>query len=225
MTDPTQPSLWVGKVTSTKDAEGKLGRVIVEVPGPLGPITLPPLRVVQPTASATHGTLFLPEIGDQVLVLRGAGNSPDAMFVLGALYHGESKPKTPEEDDANNVKQIVTRAGHELTFTDKDGEESILLLTGDQKLGMLLDVKEQQVAVFGGGAKPADAKVSVVVDLKNGKVIVTGDAAVEVAADEIKAEGKTVTVSGSDKVSVSGKTVEIAGQSEVKVTGAKISLG
>jgi phage baseplate assembly protein gpV len=199
MDDPTLPLVLLGKVVSTLD-EKKLGRVQVEIPGYAGPLKMPWLRVVQQTASEKHGVFFLPEIGDQVLILRGAGNTPEGMFILGSLYHGKANPLTPDPDDKNDTKQIVTRHGHQITFIDTADAAQILIKAGKKELNILLD--EAEATIF-----------------------IASEDIVHVSGATIKIEGDDFSFEASNSIVLKGKTVSIEGSSEVAVKGGAIAVG
>lgn len=117
----------LGKVRDNQDPLG-LGRVQVALTGFDGAIELPWIRVVCPSASEGAGHVFLPEKGDEVVVLVGGELSDTgAMFVLGAVYHRKHRPSYANEDGDNAVKRIRTRSGNELVFCDREGEEYIAL--------------------------------------------------------------------------------------------------
>ena len=120
-------AVMTGKVTANRDPLG-LARVQVSLAGFNAQVDLPWLRVVSSSASQQAGHLFLPEVGDEVLVLVGGDPSDTGhMFILGALYHRNHSPTHKNEDGDNTIKQIRTRSGNELTFCDKPGEESLTL--------------------------------------------------------------------------------------------------
>lgn len=194
------PILVLGTVKSTKDPD-KLGRVQVEVPGLAAPVKLPWLRYVAPTSSAGSGIVFLPEVGDEVAILRGAGSAVDGMVILGSVYHGKSKPATFDKDGKNAVKEIATKAGNKLTFTDKKGAESILLTT-------------------------PDAKVSLLLDKKSGKATLSGAKIVAVtAADKVTVEAKMVVIKGAQKVAIEGaQEVSVKSSATVNIQGAKVKI-
>lgn len=188
-----------GRVLSTKDPD-KLGRVQVEVVGLGKRLTLPWIRVLQPTASADHGHLFLPEEGDEVVVLRGLEDRPEGFLVLGALYNAARPPVTPDSDGKNNLKEIRTRAGHALSFNDKEGSESISLTSGDGKLSFTLDQKGGTLTLQG-----------------DKKVVVQSKAAIRVAGDKIEVEGKSqITLKSNSKVVLQGGEIQLSGQ-KVKI--------
>lgn len=129
------PPLYRANVTSTEDPK-HLGRVRVRFSGfggESGGVAYPEttwLRVIQPYAGDHHGALFLPEVGDEVLVLPGEDPTDlHHMYVLGSVYHGKAKPPKSSNDPGNPLKCIRTKAGNQLTFSDREGHEYIQLKT------------------------------------------------------------------------------------------------
>lgn len=73
-------------------------------------------RVCQLYAGNGYGALFVPEVGDEVLVsfIHGDMRLP---VILGGLYNGKDKPAS-HRDKTQDQKLIRTKAGHELVFDD-----------------------------------------------------------------------------------------------------------
>ena len=106
----------VALVTQNKDDEG-LCRVKVRYPWHDKPRESYWARLAVPMAGSGRGTVFIPEVGDEVLV---AFEREDLRFpyVLGALWNGKDKPPLAN-DDGNNDKRIVqSRKHHYLLFDD-----------------------------------------------------------------------------------------------------------
>jgi type VI secretion system secreted protein VgrG len=89
------------------------------------------IRVVQPWAGKQWGTLFIPRVGDEVLIefLHGDLRRP---FVTGSLYNGEDKPPVslPAAQTNTTIKSSTTKGGggsNELRFEDRKGAEEIYL--------------------------------------------------------------------------------------------------
>ena len=85
-------------------------------------------RIAVPMAGAGRGTYFVPEPGDEVLVAFENGDI-DYPYVVGALWNGEDQPPEDAPDEDNDVRQIRSRSGHELTFDDENGQEAISIET------------------------------------------------------------------------------------------------
>ena len=115
-------------VVTDNDDPDKLGRIKVKFPWQEGAETTPWIRIVQPYAGkgergGLHGFYFMPEIGTEVLV-GFEHNHPGRPFVLGNVYHGESKPD-PWASSSNSTKIIRTRNGNEIRLVDSGGKEKI----------------------------------------------------------------------------------------------------
>lgn len=99
-------------------------------------------RVCQVYAGNGYGTLFVPEVGDEVLVafIHGDMRLP---IVLGGLYNGEDKPSSSREK-SKDQKLIRTKRGHELVFDDHDEK---VTLRSNSGLALELDDKSKKVTV------------------------------------------------------------------------------
>jgi uncharacterized protein involved in type VI secretion and phage assembly len=109
-----------GIVTNNKDEDG-LGRVKIEFPWLSEDSEGDWVRVVSFMAGKERGGFFLPEVGDEVLVVFEHGDV-DYPYVIGALWSSEDIPPETNQDGKNNIKKITSRSGHEIIFND-DGEQ------------------------------------------------------------------------------------------------------
>jgi len=218
-----------GKVTDTKDPD-KLGRVKVKLIAYDKPIEVW-LRILWPYASKKAGFVFLPEKDDEVLILRGAGDDIDGMFIVGALYNGIHVPEFVNPDGKNDTKLIKTRSGNKIEITDKSSEESILLETKKGQQILMTD----KSAVTGFEIKNSDGTITLKMD-KNGvdlnvakgkdlKITVAGDTKINVTGD-VKVDGKkNVEVKAGMGVKVqAGTNVEVKGTAAVKVTAPQVEV-
>jgi phage baseplate assembly protein gpV len=86
-----------------------------------------PARVMMPMAGGKRGTYFFPEPGDEVVVAFEGGNC-NLPVILGAVWNNDDHPPDQAKQSAeNNIRTIVSRSGHELTFDDTPGLEKITL--------------------------------------------------------------------------------------------------
>jgi len=108
----------VGTVTNNQDPEG-LGRVKVNITIRENDSETDWAPVATLMAGKGTGSLFIPEVGDKVLVAFLLGDI-ECPYVVGMLWDHENNP--PAGDDSgfqtNNVRKIRTRSGHELEFDD-----------------------------------------------------------------------------------------------------------
>jgi len=89
------------------------------------------LRVAQSWAGIGFGTLFLPRIGQEVVV-DYLGGDPDRPLVVGSLYNSRHRPPfdLPQEKERSGLRSDSTPGGgghHELSFDDTKGRELLRL--------------------------------------------------------------------------------------------------
>ncbi len=125
-------------VMENHDSKG-LGRVRVQLrwQQPNGNKT-PWIRVAASGAGGTHGSFFVPEKGDQVLVAF-EHNNPDKPYVVGTLYHGKAKPHGDLSNADNNKKIIKTKSGNKIALNDEGGKEEIKIESGTNVITLTMD--------------------------------------------------------------------------------------
>ena len=92
-----KPIVFLATVKSTKDPLG-LGRVQVSLKSLEKAVEMPWIRMIHSHASKGFGTVVLPEVGDMVAVLRGAGDRIGSMYILGSVYDKTNKPAIKDKD-------------------------------------------------------------------------------------------------------------------------------
>lgn len=89
------------------------------------------IRVAQAWAGKNWGTLFLPRIGQEVIVEFLEGD-PDQPIITGRVYNGLAMPPydLPAQQTRSTLKSLSTKGGggfNEFRFEDKKGEEQIFI--------------------------------------------------------------------------------------------------
>jgi len=127
-------------------------------------------RMATPHAGADRGFMFLPEKGDEVLVGFEHGD-PERPFIVGSLWNGVDQ--APRSDfwggdiAPNDVKRIVTKSGHRIQLSDKEGKESIVIATPTHlKLGMLENAGETNRSMIVAYSDDGD----IVLSAPNGRI-------------------------------------------------------
>ena len=173
------------------------------------------IRVQTPNAgvsgavSKNRGWVFVPEVGDQVMVSYEHGN-PDRPYVTGSVFHSGSG-KGGDKD--NKVKSIITRSGNAIVFDDETGSIVITDQTGKQLI--ILD---------GTDAITVMAKKSITLTNEAESVIVMDDKSIGLQADTIALEGrKSVTLlSGNECIVLSSeKSIISSSGTNIKQEAAK----
>ena len=173
------------------------------------------IRVQTPNAgvsgavSKNRGWVFVPEVGDQVMVSYEHGN-PDRPYVTGSVFHSGSG-KGGDKD--NKVKSIITRSGNAIVFDDETGSIVITDQTGKQLI--MLD---------GTDAITVMAKRSITLTNEAESVIVMDDKSIGLQADTIALEGrKSVTLLSGNECMVlsSEKSIISSSGTNIKQEAAK----
>lgn len=111
-------------------------------------------RVMMPMAGKGRGTYFLPQKGDEVVVAFELGDT-SLPIILGAVWNDDDPPPDQAQPSPdNNIRTIVSRSGHEVTFDDTPGAEKVTLKTnGGHKLELEdLPLGKVTLESKGGGA-------------------------------------------------------------------------
>jgi hypothetical protein len=104
----------VGKVINPLDPM-MLGRVQVQLPF-IDSLDLSPwARVAVPMAGMLHGTYFIPNLGDEVLVVFEHGDI-NAPYIIGCLWNAMAPPPLPSP--VPQIRAIRTMAGNQIVFTE-----------------------------------------------------------------------------------------------------------
>lgn len=224
--DDVMQGVYTGFVTDNKDPE-KLGRVKVKIPVIDDQKELNWSRIVTWMGGQARGALFIPEVGDEVLVafLLGDIRSP---IVIGSLWNNVEKP--PEgKNDNNDIRKIKTKTGHEIVFDDAKNAGGITVTTaGGHQL--ILDDKGKKVQL---STKNQDQKLSM--ESTSGKVIVSsGNTKVTITkTGSIQLEGTTdITLKAmAIKVQADGKlelkanaSIDINSGGLVNIKGAMVKI-
>ncbi len=167
-------------------------------------------RTLQPGAGKGRGSLVVPEVGDEVLVVFEQGDVRRP-YVLGGLFNGVDTPDgkgirvVDSGSGAVNRRSFVSRRGHRVDLLDEDGRtEGVSIATADDTVTVRLDATATTVTVHADGTVTVEGKQGVVID--------AGSAKLELKAGQIE-------LSATQGVTVDG------GTGPVKVTtGSQLDL-
>lgn len=218
--------VYTGFVTDNKDPE-KLGRVKVKIPVIDDQKELGWSRISTWMSGNNRGALFIPEVGDEVLIafLLGDIRSP---IVIGSLWNNVEKP--PEgKNDQNDVRKIRTRAGHEIIFDDtsKEGGITVKTASGHQ---LLLDEKKNIVQLSG-----KDSGQKLLMDGSSGNITVSsgstkvsidknGPIKLETNAD-ITVKGVSIAIEAKNKLELKAmSSLDINCSGIVNIKGAMVKI-
>jgi uncharacterized protein involved in type VI secretion and phage assembly len=174
-------------IVTDNDDPSQMGRVKVTYPWLSDDAESYWARVAAPGAGKNYGVVWIPQVGDEVLVAFEHG---DIMFpvVLGGMWNGKDTiPFDYGTDlDAGSVTYcgFTSRSGHKLSFFESSSESKIHLLTAGGAISILLDEQNKELKIETTGKVTIDAQDDIVVTTK-------GNFKVDATGVEIKASGQT----------------------------------
>jgi uncharacterized protein involved in type VI secretion and phage assembly len=182
----------IGVVSKNKDEDG-LGRVKVTFPWLSDSEESTWARVACFMAGEKRGALFLPEVGDEVLVAfeQGDRNRP---YVIGALWNGKDKPPKTNDDGKNNIRLIQSRSGHQIILDDTDGSEKIEIKDKTEKNAIVWDTASNTITI--------STDKDIALQAPQGKI------SLDAQEVSIKSSANT-TIEASGTMTVKGSTVNI----------------
>lgn len=184
----------VAKVTGNDDPSA-YGRVKLTFPWLSDDYESDWARVVQLGAGPSSGAVFLPEVGDEVLVAFEFGDVRRP-YVIGGLYNGVDKPSLGDSlFDNGKVKRrgFVSRKGHRLVLLDDDRKSGVALLTSDGKLRLALDETAGEIRIFGDHIVKVEAAQKLTLK----------------AGTDLELEASSIKIKGSGTVDIDGATITL----------------
>jgi len=138
--------VYIGVVTSNHDPDNR-GRIKLVFPWMADAVESHWASVATLYAGKDRGWYFMPEIGDEVLVVFEHGDVSHP-YVVGSLWNGQDPlPEPGHPDGENNHKILETRAGHTMVFDDTDGAERISLIDSSLDNRMIIDVAGDEISI------------------------------------------------------------------------------
>lgn len=193
-----------GIVTNNQDPEG-LARVRVRYPWREDGQESDWARVVVLAAGKDRGTVWIPEVGDEVLLAfdKGDINHP---YVLGALWNGKDKPPEKNDDGQNDTKLIRSRSGHQIKLFDKAGQESVEIKTHGGHT-ILLDDSAGSARVE---IKDSSGSNKLVIETAQNSVTVESGLSLKIKSQKVDIEaGASMTLKSTGPLTIQGTPVRI----------------
>ena len=203
----------VGIVSNIKDPEG-LHRVRLTFPWLSDDFETYWARMAMIGAGRDRGMVWLPEVGDEVLVAFEQGDVRHP-YVIGALFNGKDLPAGANGKDLYDgagrsaLKGLKSRSGHRMVLRDGwQGHEGVWIGTGDSKHKFVLSQNESKIKLLSDGSIEITAKGNITVEATNITMKAAGD----------------LTLAAQKSLSIQGLDVKIAGTTTVDVDGGMITL-
>lgn len=212
--------LYLAKVADTDEEDRSLARFTVELIGYPDKPLIRKVRMLSPAATADAGLVWIPDVGDEVVVAQMGG--PNDWIALGCLYNGSNAPPYSNDDGDNTDRLLLTPGGSELRFSDAAGKESIrvatkggseLLISEESGSEVISVISTKNVIIEAGGAGAVTVKAGTDVTVEaTAKVEVTSSAGLTLKSDAtLDIEGATVTVKAQGPLNLEGALVNVKG--------------
>ena len=211
-------------VLSNADPQGK-GRVRVRMNWQTDGMQTSWVRVMTPDGGSSkdvksnRGFVFIPEVGDQVLLGFRHGD-PARPYVMGSLFNGTTGGGGGQ---GNNCKSLTTRSGCSLKLDDSAGsvtlhDKGTVNMNFDGAGNACMDAQAKI------GLSVGDAKSELILD-KNGNVFLSADSNITfmVGDSSIVIDKNGININSSN-INLNGTTINIKGTKKT-VVGPNENLG
>ena len=211
-------------VLSNADPEGK-GRVRVRMNWQTDGMQTSWVRVMTPDGGSSsdvksnRGFVFIPEVGDQVLLGFRHGD-PARPYVMGSLFNGTTGGGGGQ---GNNCKSLTTRSGSSLKLDDSAGsvtlhDKGTVNMNFDGAGNACLDAQSKI------GLSVGDTNSELILE-KNGNVFLSADSTITftVGSSSIVMDNNSVNIK-SPNINLNGTTINIKGTTKT-VVGPNENLG
>jgi len=202
-------------------------------------------RVAMPSSGTGWGHYFLPEVGDQVLVVFEQGNI-EKPYIIGCVPKDSNKFLKKAVDEKNTFKKITTKHGSSIIFTDsaeeggEEGEKDIIeiytpdmahkfVMNNEKKIILLSDKEGEnkyEINTEKGEMTVVAAKKLTIKVGDDIELIMTGSngtTELRTKAFKVKTEN-SMEVSANKQFNVEAPTVKVEGNSSVKISGGPVSI-
>ncbi|MVW88500.1 type VI secretion system tip protein VgrG [Pseudomonas sp. PB101] len=194
------------------------------------------VRVAQAGASGGFGSIQIPRVGDEVVVVFLDGN-PDRPLVMGSLYNSQNTP--PWSLPANKTQSgFLTRSmkgdggtANFFRFEDKSGAEQIIM-HAERNMDTEIEVDETHSVgsnrtITVGGTHTETIKKDTVMNVQEGSLTIqvdnqfiqvsakqhiilqVGDSSITLTPDGIEIKGKAITTTSTGTTQITGSEVRV----------------
>lgn len=185
----------IGFVTENQDPQ-KLGRVKVKITVQGENFTTDWVQMIVAGAGPNRGWFFIPEAGDEVLVMFRDGEP----LIVGALW-GKDKPPDTNPDGDNARRVIKSRAGSRVVLDDVG--DTIIIEDGAGKGRITFDAASNKITIEA----------------------LDGDVCFQAPKGEMKITAQSAELKATKNIELrSGGTMKWTAQAAVTITGGKVDL-
>ncbi|CAH1662016.1 type VI secretion system Vgr family protein [Chelatococcus asaccharovorans] len=211
------------------------------------------IRVMQPVAGNRWGAIFIPRVGQEVVVQFLEGN-PDQPLVTGSVYNGDNHPPwaLPAAKTQSGIVTRTTPGGqlsnaNILRFDDKKGSEEVWIraerdsrretvhdetITVGHDQSICID-HDRSLTVNNGSDSVVIAKGNGSVSVREGNytldaarsiTLSCGESAIELSPSGIEIRAAAVTIRGTTNIDIDGELTNVNGTSFLVLKGGIVRI-
>ncbi len=178
------------------------------------------IRVGQVWAGKGWGAVFIPRVGDEVLVDFLEGD-PDKPIIVGSVYNEDQKPLYPLPDEKTKstikTKSYPNDSGYnEIRFEDNKGKEEIYI---HSQKDMSTVVENDQSATIKSGNRTVTVESGTLTETSKGNASLT----VQAGSRTVSVTGGKYDAKSDSAINLSSPLVDI-GNATIKIHGSSISI-
>lgn len=244
---PGVNGLQIGTVKQIFEDPDQETRIQVSIPILQSEATLIWARMATFYATNGAGTVFYPEVGDEV-VLGFLNEDPRYPVILGSMY-SKTNVTPVDPDEKNTIKAFATKGGNAITFNDEEDKQSIAISTPEknnvvfsdsEKSIVVTDQNENSITMSDEGITIKDKNNNSIEMASSGITIKSdGDITIQATGNvNLKAtgnldgqatgnatiKGMEATLQGDLSAKVTGQQAELTGSLTAKISGAMVNI-
>jgi type VI secretion system secreted protein VgrG len=195
------------------------------------------IRVSQPWAGANWGAMWIPRIGQEVIVSFLEGD-PDRPIITGRVYNAEEMPPYPLPDNqtVSTFKSRSSKGGgssnfNELRFEDKMGSEQIFM-NAEKEMDLRVETNSRE---FIGASRHLIVAADQIEQVQGDKHLhvekkqfeqIDSDSSLQIGGKQMENTNgdQSIAVGGDQKVQVTGNASLQVGQNQKEQVGGDVSL-
>jgi uncharacterized protein involved in type VI secretion and phage assembly len=186
-------------------------------------------RLSSSYASSGVGSVFYPEVGDEVVVAF-MNEDPRFPVILGSLYSSKLAPPKPPDKD-NKIKGVVTRSKMELTFDETDKVivlktpgNHVITISDTAKAITIVDSQNNSVTLNDSGVSIESKSNMTLKATGNIAIEATGNLSMK-ATSNATLEGLQIDLKAQTAVSAQGNaSAELKSSGMVTVQGSLVKI-
>lgn len=227
---PAVHGLQIAKVAKLSGDPDSQSRVQVTIASPSETPVSIWARIVSFYATNASGAVFMPEIGDEVII-GYLESDPRYPIILGSVYSSSNASPSPASDENNYIKTLVTKSKIKLTFDDENKVLTIetpgankITFSDQAKSVEIVDQNSNSIKMTSSGINIESAKDITLKATGNITLDATGKASIT-AQQDAAITGMNVTNTAQMGFTAKGNaTAELSASGQTTVKGAIVMI-